>query len=111
MKKIIIIFIYLMSSLNLLFAEPVYSKTDNYSWESEGFKFFLELIDDQNNYTKIMDSKKVYMIKEGRADNSLATAFSESLPNSGTFTGIEIHHKRMVCKSKSYYWWNCLVYK
>ena len=101
MKKIIIIFIYLMSSLNLLFAEPVYSTTDNYSWESEGFKFSLELIDDQNNYTKIIDSKKVYMIKEGRADNSLATAFNESLPNSGTFTGMRFTIKEWFVKAKA----------
>ena len=41
------------------------------------------------------------MIKEGRADNSLATAFSQSLPNSGTFTGMRFTIKEWFVKAKA----------
>jgi len=100
MKKYFLIIFILIFNFNFIIAESNYSTTDNYTWLSEGYKFSLEIKDDEGNFTKIIDSKKAYMMKEGRLDNSLATAFSESLPSSGTFTGIRFTLQEWFIKAK-----------
>ena len=65
MKKIsLIVFIYFIFITNVI--AQTFSMSNNYSWESEAFRYSYQLKDEEGNWITVVDDQKYYIIKEGR---------------------------------------------
>ena len=93
MKKIsLIVFIYFIFITNVI--AQTFSMSNNYSWESEAFRYSYQLKDEEGNWITVVDDQKYYIIKEGRHFGDFEKDFSGSLPESGTYVS-----GRMIVKS------------